>query len=192
VDQPIFQILLVEDETIYSKIILFQLSTLQFPEYALNVNHVSSLSEMDEIRDLVLPDIILLDLGLPESTGIETYNTAKMYFPDSAFIILSGMDDDELAGSIVKNGAQDYLVKTDVDSKLIRKSIGYALDRLQFQSSLAKDTSEWTKELSEKFTLLRQTIAAQFNERNEDLSSINQLISSIDILIDRISKNEFN
>jgi DNA-binding response OmpR family regulator len=190
VDQPIFQILLVEDETIYSKIILFQLSTLQFSEYAINVNHVSSLTEMDEIKDLVLPDIILLDLGLPESSGIETYQTAKKYFPESAFIILSGMDDDELAGSIVKNGAQDYLVKTDVDSKLIRKSIGYALDRLHFQDSLAKNTSELTKELSETFTLLRQTIAAQFNERNEDLSTINQLISSMDTLIERISKNE--
>lgn len=135
-DKPAVHLLLVEDETVYSRMILYQLSKLEFTEHTLSINHVSSLTELKEIKDFLTPDIILLDLGLPETSGSDTFIETKSIFPESAVIILTGTDDDLLANNIVKKGAQDYLVKSDADSKVLRKTIEYALDRFEFQHAM--------------------------------------------------------
>lgn len=126
------QLMLVEDETIYSKIILFQLSKMQFNGFEVSVNHVSSITEMKELGEFLIPDIILLDLGMPESSGSDTFNVAREMFPESAIVILSGTEDDNLAANLVRSGAQDYLVKTDVDQKYLKKTIEYTLERFGF------------------------------------------------------------
>ena len=132
-EKPTVHLLLVEDEVVYSRMILYQLSKLEYDDHAISVNHVSSLTELREIKNYITPDVILLDLGLPETSGLDTFSETKKCFPDSAVIILSGLDDELLAGNIVKSGAQDYLVKADADYKILRKAIGYALDRFKFQ-----------------------------------------------------------
>lgn len=136
-------LLLVEDETVYSRMILYQLSKLEFTNHALSINHVSSMRELEEIKDFLTPDIILLDLGLPETSGTDTYMETKNIFPESAVIILTGTDDDLLASNIVKNGAQDYLVKADADSKVLRKTIEYALDRFEFQHAITDSVMKY-------------------------------------------------
>lgn len=135
--KPAVHLLLVEDEVVYSKMILYQLSRLDLTEYNLSVNHVSSMNELEEIKDFLIPDLILLDLGLPEISGKETFHATKKLFPESAIIILTGNDDDELANFMVKSGAQDYLVKSDADSKVLRKTIEYSLDRFKFQNEIS-------------------------------------------------------
>ena len=135
--KPTVHLLLVEDEVVYSKMILFQLSRLEFTEYNISANHVSSMSELKEIKDFLYPEIILLDLGLPEINGKETFHEARKLFPESAIIILTGNDDDELANFLVKSGAQDYLVKADADSKVLRKTIEYSLERFKFQHEIS-------------------------------------------------------
>lgn len=74
-------------------------------------------------------DLILLDLSLPDSQGIETFQKAYAQAADVPIVVLSGSDDEELAMSAVQAGAEDYLVKGQVDGDLLVRAIQYAIER---------------------------------------------------------------
>lgn len=183
------QIMLVEDETVYSKIILFLLSKIQLSDSELTVNHVSSLTEMKEFGEYLTPDIILLDLGLPESNGIDTFISTRRMFPDSAIIILSGTDDDALAGAIVRNGAQDYLIKTDVEPRVLKKTIEYTLERFAFQESLKKATMEMLTDLNDKLSALKRSFQAMNLDENNSSESLQNAIERMETSLKKFSQN---
>ena len=74
-------------------------------------------------------DIILLDLSLPDSTGIETFHKINKIAGNTAIVILSGLADMQLALEAINQGAQDYLIKADYDDKLLAKTIVYSIER---------------------------------------------------------------
>lgn len=74
-------------------------------------------------------DIILSDLGLPDSDGIDTFLEIHARNSRIPIIILTGISDEKVGIDAVKKGAQDYLVKGQVDSKLLRRSIQYSIER---------------------------------------------------------------
>lgn len=83
-------------------------------------------------------DVVLLDLTLPDSTGIDTFNAVKNHARDVPIIILSGMDDETLAVNAVHAGAEDYLVKGRVDSQLLTRAIIYAMERMDAKKAVIK------------------------------------------------------
>ena len=72
---------------------------------------------------------ILLDLSLPDSRGFDTFARVHSQVPDIPIIVLSGLDDEALAVKAVSEGAQDYLVKGQVDGKLLVRAVRYAVER---------------------------------------------------------------
>ncbi|MES2893466.1 MAG: PAS domain S-box protein [Bacteroidota bacterium] len=74
-------------------------------------------------------DIILLDLSLPDSSGIETFNVINKLAGKTPVVILSGLTDTRLALDAITLGAQDYLIKGDFDEKLLSKTIRYSIER---------------------------------------------------------------
>jgi PAS domain S-box-containing protein len=74
-------------------------------------------------------DIVLLDLSLPDSSGIETFTRLNSASSQLPIIILSGYNDTDFAKEAVRLGAQDYLVKGEFDSKLLEKAISYSIER---------------------------------------------------------------
>jgi sigma-B regulation protein RsbU (phosphoserine phosphatase) len=74
-------------------------------------------------------DLLLLDLSLPDSSGLESFLQLKAQTRDVPVIILSGLDDEKLAIKAVHAGAEDYLVKGRVDRQLITRAILYAIER---------------------------------------------------------------
>jgi len=72
-------------------------------------------------------DAILLDLGLPDSRGLATFNTARMHAPNAPIIILSSGDKESLAVQMVQRGAQDYIIKDICDSALLVKALKFAV-----------------------------------------------------------------
>jgi signal transduction histidine kinase len=74
-------------------------------------------------------DVVLLDLGLPDSQGRATFTAVLRAAPTVAVIILTGHWDETLAISVVRAGAQDYLAKAEVDGNLLRRAIRYAFER---------------------------------------------------------------
>jgi Flp pilus assembly CpaE family ATPase len=79
-------------------------------------------------------DVVLLDLSLPDSQGLNTFVRVHAQAPEVPIIALTGLDDEELAVEAVRQGAQDYLVKGQVDSSLLVRSMRYAIERHRAQA----------------------------------------------------------
>ncbi|MBA3848065.1 MAG: response regulator, partial [Planctomycetes bacterium] len=96
---------------------------------------------LDWLRDGAC-DVILLDLSLPDSNGLETFLRIRdgLRLGDRAIpvVILTGRQDDGLASAAVQCGAQDYLVKNDLDERLLARSISYAVSRKQVEVELVR------------------------------------------------------
>lgn len=84
-------------------------------------------------------DLILLDLSLPDSFGLATFEEIEHSSGDTPIIVLTGLDDEEVGVQTVKSGAQDYLVKKDLNAILLSRSISYAIQRNQLQQQLKKN-----------------------------------------------------
>ena len=74
-------------------------------------------------------DLVLLDLGLPDSQGLDTYSKTQSQFPSVPIVVLSGLLDEAVAIKAVRAGAQDYLVKGQIEGNLLFRSIRYAIER---------------------------------------------------------------
>ena len=80
--------------------------------------------------------LILLDLTLPDSDGLETFIRVVQEAPDLPLLVLSGINDVALAVETVQLGAQDYLVKGHVDNHLLIRAMHYAIERKRSQLQL--------------------------------------------------------
>ncbi len=128
------EILIVEDDIIDSKLLHRLLS-----ESALFISDIKSaerLSTALELLDKDTFDIVFLDLGLPDSQGIESFNEISTKAPDVPVIVLSGLDDEETAVMAVKKGVEDYLVKGQVDKNLLTRAVRYAIERKRIKKVL--------------------------------------------------------
>lgn len=81
-------------------------------------------------------DVILLDLNLPDSRGLDTLNTAIRSFPRLPIVVLSGLADDAITVEAVRRGAQDYLVKGEISGPLVMRVMRYAIERKQVEAVL--------------------------------------------------------
>jgi len=80
--------------------------------------------------------LVLLDLSLPDSMGLETFARVYAHSPTVPIIVLTGYDDQTVALSAVKGGAQDYLVKSRLDRELLLRSMHYSIERKRYQVQL--------------------------------------------------------
>ena len=80
---------------------------------------------------------ILLDLSLPDAQGLEAVDRVQAFAPDVPIVVLSGLDDEEVALRAVQGGAQDYLIKGRVDDHLVSRSVRYAIERKRAEVALA-------------------------------------------------------
>src|SRR5665213_4081009 len=130
------KILLVEDnpdDVFYLRMVLHKVTGTHFELES--TNDLASSAQRLAAGDI---DVVLLDLTLPDSSGLETFTAIKNGAPEIPIIILSGMDDETLAVNAVHAGAEDYLVKGRVDSQLITRAIIYAIERTEFKKAALK------------------------------------------------------
>jgi diguanylate cyclase (GGDEF)-like protein len=90
---------------------------------------IDRLEEAFGILDADEADLILLDLSLPDSSGLESFHRLRAQGPDVPIIILTGTSDLETAREAVRNGAQDYLVKGELEGNLLLHAVRYAAER---------------------------------------------------------------
>lgn len=93
------------------------------------MTHVRRLSETLEYLWEKSCNVVLLDLGLPDSHGLETLVLVRAQSPDVPIVVLTGFQDEEIGEQALQAGAQDYLVKGQADSKLLGRAMRYAIAR---------------------------------------------------------------
>ena len=100
------KVLLIEDNSADARFIIEMFKEISKPKYELK--NVTNLQDGLEYLDEHPVDILLLDLSLPDSQGLETFEKAHKHDPKLPIVILSGLDDEEIAVKAVRKGAQDY------------------------------------------------------------------------------------
>ena len=86
-------------------------------------------------------DIVLLDLSLPDSQGLDTFDRVNSQAPDVTIVVLSGLDDESVALRAVQKGAQDYLVKGEINSNLLTRAIRYAVERKRTEEQAREEAA---------------------------------------------------
>ncbi|MDI6886384.1 MAG: histidine kinase dimerization/phosphoacceptor domain -containing protein [archaeon] len=125
-DKPI-KVLLVEDNPGDARLIREMLSEARSAQF--DLKYADLLSTGLERLAAGEVDVLLLDLLLPDSHGLNTFARAYAQAPEIPIVVLTGIDDDTLAVKAVHEGAQDYLVKEQLDGNLLERSIRYAIER---------------------------------------------------------------
>jgi PAS domain S-box-containing protein len=118
------KVLLVEDEPGDARLLRDHLRGGAF-----HVVHVERLAAAREHLAAGGIDVVLLDLSLPDSRGLETVSRALEAAPEVPIIVLTGLADEALAAEVVHRGAQDYLLKGEIDERLLARAIRYARER---------------------------------------------------------------
>jgi signal transduction histidine kinase len=113
---------------------------------------------MEVVRSRMMPncengacDVLLLDLNLPDSFGLETLDHARSQAPDLPIVVLTGFDDQAIGIDAVKRGAQDYLVKGEITGDVLRRALTYAIMRGE-----AENASRELATLEERQRLARE------------------------------------
>lgn len=123
------RILLVEDNPGDARLIEELLREGGFERGSLE--HATTLTEALARLEQGGVDVALLDLGLPDSVGFETFLRARQVAPAVPIVVLTGLAGDDLAIRAVQEGAQDYLVKDELNARLLWREIHFAVDRLR-------------------------------------------------------------
>ena len=142
------EILIVEDELVNSKLLEAMLS-----KSPLGVSKVKSAQTLDAALALLAErhfDVVLLDLNLPDSTGLDTLTAISGQYPLVAIVVITGEYGDDTGLEAISSGAQEYLVKGKYDAYTLSKSIYYAIERKraeQVQAQLLKEVESVNHEL---------------------------------------------
>jgi len=81
-------------------------------------------------------DIILLDLGLPDAEGVGSVRRVRAAAPHVPLVVLTGLDDEALATQALQEGAQDYLIKGQIDARGLLRALRYAIERKSMEEAL--------------------------------------------------------
>ncbi|WP_392477266.1 ATP-binding protein [Nostoc sp. C110] len=152
------KILLIEDNLAYARLLQEFLAQAQSQEFTLV--HVKRLGEAFQELSQCNYDVILLDLTLPDSQGLSSLPPLISQAPSIPIVVLTNTNDEELAIEAVRQGAQDYLVKRQVNVDVLVRSLRYAIER---------------KQVLESLRTVNETLQNRVEERTAELVKANEL-----------------
>jgi diguanylate cyclase (GGDEF)-like protein/PAS domain S-box-containing protein len=130
-----FKILfLVEDNPGDARLLREMLNEEGSPETELT--HVACMGDAEKHLTDHEVDIILLDLGLPDAHGLDAVRRARAAAPHVPLVVLTGLDDESLATQALQEGAQDYLMKGQIDGRGLIRALRYAVERKASEEAL--------------------------------------------------------
>jgi DNA-binding NtrC family response regulator len=142
-------ILLIEDNTGDSRLIKELLNEITSFNYQLII--AETLKEGCEQIKKNNYVLILLDLNLPDSTGKDTFDTVIKCAEIIPVVLVSGLHDEQLSLSLIKEGAQDYILKQELNNNILNKTIQFAIERKKHLNEINKKTHQLL-EMNSMFT----------------------------------------
>ncbi|HTB21431.1 MAG TPA: diguanylate cyclase [bacterium] len=144
------RVLLVEDNS--ADLALVQACLKDYGHPHIDLTTVTRLADALDALKRTSFHVVISDLNLPDNEGLQTFLKLKQASPDSAFVVMTGMDDRDTCMQAVRAGAQDYLVKGEAGPRRIWQSVSNAIVRqgiLRQVSSSAKELGEFNSRLQE-------------------------------------------
>ncbi len=181
-------ILLVEDNPADARLV--QLALEGAGEHGLEITHVERLSKAIDALDTGDFDGALLDMSLPDATGMEAVTAVNDSQPDMPIVVLSGQQDEQVALEAVRSGAQDYLVKGFTDGALIARSVRYAVERKRAEVELRKMRDELEQRVRERtanLTRANQALHEEVLQRLETEAALKQQRDFVGTVLDTVS-----
>lgn len=132
--QPIKVLLLVEDNQGDARLLQEMLNQRSLS--GTEVSHVTTMTDAESHLGRHAVDIIVLDLGLPDANGVESIRRAHAAAPRIPLVVLTGSDDEALAAQALQEGAQDYLLKGQIEARGLLRSLRYAIERKAMEEAL--------------------------------------------------------
>jgi len=131
-------VLLIEDNPGDARLVEHHLNESHVADIVgdVTLEHEETLAEGLRAIEAGRHDILFLDLGLPESTGLATLGAVQDEDPRVPIVVLTGLDDRETAVTAIQRGAQDYLLKDDLDADDLARSLRYAVERHRQEAQL--------------------------------------------------------
>ena len=154
-------LLLVEDNAADARLVRELL--LEARPHRFEVTHVTNLGGARASLMQGRFDVIILDLGLPDSQGLDTLIRTRTEGPGVPVIVLTGMDDEQRAIEAVVHGAQDYLVKGAVTGQVLRHSVTYAIERAKLEAA-TRERDERFRQLADNMREVFFIVEAHFRE----------------------------
>jgi formate hydrogenlyase transcriptional activator len=182
-------ILLVEDnprDVALLKEMLGEATTVQ-----IELTHCTMLSSALTLLSKRSFGIILLDLSLPDSKGLETVLRTHAAVPNVPILVMSGLGDEELAVRALHEGAQDYLVKDQVNSNLLIRALRYAIERKQAEDALRKAHDKLELRVQERTAELmsaNEQLSQEIEDRKQAANSLRKALTIIKQLKDQLHK----
>jgi diguanylate cyclase (GGDEF)-like protein/PAS domain S-box-containing protein len=136
-DKSIKVLLLVEDNAGDAHLLREMLN--EPDSHDTTLTHVKRLSEAEQYLAGHPVDIVLLDLGLPDAQGLAALRRTRAAAPRVPVVVLTGLDDQELSAKALRKGAQDYLIKGEIDARGLRRAMRYAVERKALEEALFEE-----------------------------------------------------
>jgi signal transduction histidine kinase len=131
---------------------------------------VSFMSEAERHLAECAVDIILLDLGLPDAQGLVAIRRARIAAPDIPLVVLTGMDDEVLAAQSLQEGAQDYLIKGQIEARGLLRALRYASERKRLDRLKDEFVSTVSHELRTPLTSITGSLGLLMGKAADILS----------------------
>lgn len=142
-------VLLVEDNPGDALLVSDALTHAGTPGFA--IRQRTTLASALQAIDKAVPAVVLLDLSLPDSRGLDTLTRLRDSWPSVPIIVLTGLDDDEVGVLALQQGAQDYINKDEASGRRLARAIRFAIER----TTATRDVQQWR----ERYTLWIQQAA---------------------------------
>jgi signal transduction histidine kinase len=162
-------VLLVEGNPSDAKLVQHALDRATFMRYC--VEHVTGLSDAVERLRRGSIEVALVDLSLPDSNGLETVQALLTAAPTVPVVVVTGLDDEQLAIDLLQKGVQDYLLKQDIEPKLLARTLRYAIER-----SRATTLESLNRQLEATKSSLTKAVA-ELQQTNEELAQFTYFAS---------------